>query len=106
VDLTLYVVCHAPLRQEPELEDKSLNSQETNSDIMSNLDPTAPIPGAAADKPLSDAAKRALQEAAERRAEIDARASEIAREPERLGRGGLEPVRYNDWEIKGITSDF
>ena len=78
---------------------------------MSNPDPTSPVPGAAipganSDKPLSEAAKRALQEAAERRAEIDARASEIAKEPERLGRGGLEPVRYNDWEVKGITSDF
>ncbi len=73
---------------------------------MSNADQTESIPGAASDKPLSEAAKRALQEAAERRAEIDARAKEIASEPERLGRGGLEPVRYNDWEVKGITSDF
>ena len=22
------------------------------------------------------------------------------------GRGGLDPVRYGDWEIKGLTSDF
>ena len=22
------------------------------------------------------------------------------------GRGGLEPVRYNDWEVKGLASDF
>ncbi|MFX7571066.1 DUF1674 domain-containing protein, partial [Acinetobacter baumannii] len=22
------------------------------------------------------------------------------------GRGGLEPVRYGDWEIKGIACDF
>ena len=22
------------------------------------------------------------------------------------GRGGLEPTRYGDWEVKGITSDF
>jgi hypothetical protein len=68
--------------------------------------PEAAIPGAAPDKPLTAAAKRALREAAERRAEIDARAKEISQEPERLGRGGLEPVRYNDWEVKGITSDF
>jgi len=26
--------------------------------------------------------------------------------PERDGRGGLEPVRYGDWEIKGLASDF
>jgi hypothetical protein len=22
------------------------------------------------------------------------------------GRGGLEPTRYRDWEVKGIASDF
>jgi hypothetical protein len=22
------------------------------------------------------------------------------------GRGGLDPARYGDWEIKGLTSDF
>ena len=22
------------------------------------------------------------------------------------GRGGLDPVRYKDWEVKGIVSDF
>lgn len=77
----------------------------SNADTSTTI-PEAAIPGAASDKPLSDAARRALQEAAERRAEIDARAKAISKEPERLGRGGLEPVRYNDWEIKGITSDF
>lgn len=55
---------------------------------------------------LSPAAQRALAEAAERRAAIDARAAEIARQPERKGRGGLEPVRYTDWEVKGLASDF
>lgn len=56
--------------------------------------------------PLSAAAKRALEEAAARRAEIDARAAEIALKRERQGRGGLEPVRYADWEVKGIAVDF
>jgi hypothetical protein len=79
---------------------------EPMTNLESNPEPTATVPGAAPDKPLSEAARRALQEAAERRAEIDARARGIASEPERLGRGGLEPVRYNDWEIKGIASDF
>ncbi|WP_412759805.1 DUF1674 domain-containing protein [Methylorubrum subtropicum] len=55
---------------------------------------------------LSPAAQRALTEAAERRAAIDARAAEIAKQPERKGRGGLEPVRYTDWEVKGLASDF
>ncbi len=60
----------------------------------------------AAPRSLSPAAERALAEAAERRAAIDARAAEIAAEPERLGRGGLEPVRYADWEVKGLAVDF
>lgn len=57
-------------------------------------------------KPLTPAARRALEEAAERRAAIDARAAEIAHNPEHQGRGGLEPVRYEDWEVKGLASDF
>jgi hypothetical protein len=53
---------------------------------------------------LSEAARRALAEAAARRAEIDARG---AFAPKELGgRGGLEPGRYGDWEIRGLTSDF
>jgi hypothetical protein len=58
------------------------------------------------DKELTPAAQRALAEAAARRAAIDARAAEIARVPEHQGRGGLEPVRYEDWEVKGLASDF
>ncbi|SFG56032.1 DUF1674 domain-containing protein [Methylobacterium gossipiicola] len=56
--------------------------------------------------PLSPAAMRALAEAEARRQAIDARAAEIAAARERQGRGGLEPVRYDDWEIKGIAVDF
>ncbi|AWB20332.1 DUF1674 domain-containing protein [Methylobacterium currus] len=55
---------------------------------------------------LSPAAQRALAEAEARRAEIDARAGEIRREREINGRGGLEPVRYDDWEVKGLATDF
>jgi hypothetical protein len=61
---------------------------------------------AADGKSLSPAARRALDEAAQRRAEIDARAAELARTKEHQGRGGLEPVRYEDWEVKGLASDF
>jgi hypothetical protein len=53
---------------------------------------------------LSPAAERALAEAAARRAEIDARAAALP--PEDNGRKGPEPVRYGDWEIKGLASDF
>lgn len=63
-------------------------------------------PEGTARKPLSPAAERALAEAAERRAAIDARAAQLAKSPERHGRGGLEPVRYEDWEVKGLASDF
>ena len=30
----------------------------------------------------------------------------IAKAKEHQGRGGLEPVRYEDWEVKGLASDF
>lgn len=54
------------------------------------------------EKKLSDAAKRALAEAAERRA-----AREEAERPVELGgRKGPDPVRHGDWENKGIASDF
>jgi hypothetical protein len=55
-------------------------------------------------RPLTKAAERALAEAAQRRAEADRRAAE---KPEELnGRKGPDPVRYGDWEVKGIASDF
>jgi hypothetical protein len=53
-------------------------------------------------KPLPAAAARALAEAAERRR---ARA-ENAGQKEIGGRGGLDPARYGDWEVKGIAHDF
>jgi hypothetical protein len=56
------------------------------------------------ERPLSEAAKRALAEAAERRAAIDAAAQAMPKELN--GRGGKEPVRYGDWEVGGIASDF
>ncbi|RYE11017.1 MAG: DUF1674 domain-containing protein [Hyphomicrobiales bacterium] len=60
-----------------------------------------PVP---APKKLPPAAQRALAEAEARRRQIDA---EIAARPaEKGGRGGLDPNRYGDWEIKGITADF
>lgn len=54
-----------------------------------------------AEKPLSDAAKRALAEAEARRASAKAQAAR-----EYNGRGGHDPARYGDWEVKGIASDF
>ena len=55
--------------------------------------------------PISPAAQRALAEAAARRAERE-RATTPAAPAEVHGRGGLDPVRYGDWEVKGVASDF
>ena len=49
-------------------------------------------------------AKRALEEAKKRRAEKTANYQKMPLE--KKGRGGLEPTRYGDWEVKGIISDF
>ena len=61
-------------------------------------------PDASPAKPrkLTPEALRALAEAEERR---KAAAAE-ARPEERGGRDGPEPVRYGDWEKKGIAVDF
>ncbi|WEJ33151.1 MULTISPECIES: DUF1674 domain-containing protein [unclassified Devosia] len=53
---------------------------------------------------LTPAAQRALAEAEARRLAIDAATAMAPKE--KGGRGGLEPGRYGDWEIKGLTSDF
>ncbi|MEY1557702.1 DUF1674 domain-containing protein [Yoonia sp. R2331] len=57
------------------------------------------------DKPtdLPPAARRALAEAEERRRRA---ASDEAAPKEYGGRDGPEPVRYGDWEKKGIAVDF
>jgi hypothetical protein len=60
-------------------------------------------PNAAPDKPLTPEARRALEEAASRRAEIEAAAHRGA---EQGGPKGLEPTRFGDWERKGIAVDF
>ena len=53
---------------------------------------------------LPPAAQRALREAEARRAAAEAAASDGPREIG--GRGGKDPVRFGDWEIKGIACDF
>jgi hypothetical protein len=52
----------------------------------------------------SPAAERALAEAAERRARADKDAVEAPKEVN--GRDGPDPVRFGDWESRGIASDF
>ncbi|PCH82182.1 MAG: DUF1674 domain-containing protein [Hyphomicrobiales bacterium] len=53
---------------------------------------------------LPPAAQRALTEAEERRTIQDASRSKPAREID--GRGGLDPTRFDDWEIDGRAVDF
>jgi hypothetical protein len=53
------------------------------------------------DDSLPPAAQRALAEAAERR-----KAATPPLPPELGGRDGPEPVRYGDWEKKGLAIDF
>jgi len=53
-------------------------------------------------KTLTPAAQRALEEAQARRET----AAHQDRPVEVNGRAGPEPVRYGDWENKGIASDF
>ena len=61
-------------------------------------EPTSAAPG----KPLTDAARRALQEAEARRA---AQAAD-PKPAEEGGPAGPEPTRFGDWERKGIAVDF
>lgn len=67
------------------------------------MDDQPEIEGAAPGKALSPAARRALEEAAVRRAAADA-APPLP--PEEGGPAGREPTRYGDWEKKGVICDF
>lgn len=53
---------------------------------------------------IAAAAQRALAEAEARRAELEQNKSTAPKEIG--GRNGPDPVRYGDWEVKGIASDF
>ena len=57
----------------------------------------------AKDQTLSPQAQRALAEAEGRRRQA---ALQPALPPEFNGPKGPEPIRYGDWERKGIASDF
>jgi hypothetical protein len=50
------------------------------------------------------AAQRALAAAPARR--CAGRLGRFTAPKEVNGRGGLDPARYGDWEVKGIASDF
>jgi len=51
---------------------------------------------------IAQAAKRALKEASERHEAL--KPADLQKELG--GRDGPEPIRYGDWEKKGIVSDF
>ena len=67
-----------------------------------------PAEAAPADAAAPDAAARRRE--AQRRARAEAAARKegdgVDLPVELHGRGGKEPTRYGDWEVKGIASDF
>ncbi|MBA3448825.1 MAG: DUF1674 domain-containing protein [Pseudaminobacter sp.] len=73
--------------------------QET---MTPNKPPTRPETPTAEPRRLTPQARRALEEAETRRR--DGAEREMPREIG--GRGGKEPGRYGDWEVKGLASDF
>ena len=72
-----------------------VKDQETAGKAEPDQSPTRDLP---------EAAKRALKEAEERRRQRDETLS--PRQTEINGRDGPDPVRYGDWEVGGLTSDF
>jgi hypothetical protein len=84
----------------------------TLKSISAGAEAIAPAPAAEeAGDPVArrrrEAASRAAAEARARRAEADeARGVAAGTQGEHLGRGGLDPIRYGDWEVKGIATDF
>jgi hypothetical protein len=73
---------------------------DDNNSVSAEI-PAPEIPGAAPGKTLTPEARRALEEAHQRR-----QAAPAALPPEEGGPKGPEPTRYGDWERKGIASDF
>ncbi|HWG07102.1 MAG TPA: DUF1674 domain-containing protein [Beijerinckiaceae bacterium] len=74
---------------------------------MAEMSKTGDAAPQGARKPLTPAAERALAEAeARRRAQAAQEQKNGPPAKEINGRGGLDPVRYGDWEIKGLISDF
>lgn len=68
------------------------------------------IPHATSARPISEVARRALLEAAERRAAEEAKARAEGPDQdladEHGGPRGPEPTRFGDWEKKGLAIDF
>ena len=71
-----------------------MNNDAQNSGV-------SPEAGGSVKRELPPAARRALAEAEARRSQ-----PKPERPHELNGRGGLDPARYGDWEVKGLASDF
>ena len=71
-----------------------MNSQPPDSDARTEV-------SGSTRRDLPPAARRALAEAEALRAEPRPEGPN-----EVHGRGGLDPARYGDWEVKGLASDF
>lgn len=85
-------------------ETPNLSTADAGDAISSaNSDPNGTAPKT---PELPPAAQRALAEAAERRKQAEAEAAAQGMPKELGGRDGPEPVRYGDWERKGIAVDF
>jgi hypothetical protein len=75
-----------------------IDAEEVAASDLTDLEALGAAPG----KPLSPAARRALEEAQARRACATANPAPS----EDGGPTGLEPTRFGDWERKGIAVDF
>lgn len=82
--------------------------QDIADGVPSSAEPAAQ-PGAddaRGRREITPEAARALAEAAQRREAQAAQEARLSAAREIEGRGGRDPVRYNDWEVKGLASDF
>ncbi len=90
---------HAPVDSSSAIS----TSDSDHESVQDSGQDVAPV----VEKVLSPAAQRALAEAEARRAASSERDAAAGRVPREInGRGGPDPVRYGDWENKGIISDF
>lgn len=81
-----------------------MNDTDTPASVDDIPEPPAPLSAeeAARRAALPEPARRALEEADARKAKDKGDALPV----ELGGRDGPEPVRYGDWEKKGIAIDF
>jgi hypothetical protein len=94
-------------------DDQNMNKMRNNhcksadETMMQQDEKTAPADmEASPPKSLSEAAKRALAEAKERRRARDAQTAAETPAKEIGGRDGPDPARFGDWEVKGVATDF